>query len=296
MSSVAFFEHPVYGQDPIYLNNHIVVDIPKEQLTYQSFTVEANEKSYLNWDTEDHRSCYLVMQTAAKYFENGPFLVFGENSNGNHSSFKWEFVPFKQTTNVFARYWQQLQVAFGVIFGRTEIEKGDKGIQKSLFEKAFDEVESVTPENSDGKKSNDPFCNDKIIEDQQVLEGNLVRVLYDYRPVGDSHFLVVPKAHRRDFRQLTEEEYTEAAKLSQFIIERLKENQQVSNVYMMHKTQIDAGQSVLHWHMHVITTANAQDDFLSKVKFLWRMTFGSSPIDKNELTSRVNQYKDIFKN
>lgn len=292
MTSAALLGHQVQGA--LYQDSQITVDIPREQLAYQSFTVQTGESSYLNWGTEDHRSSYRVMQAAAQYFDNGPFLVFGESSTGAGDPFRWEFVPFQKTTNVVSRYWQQLQVAFRVFFGGTEIDNGAKGLQKSLYESAFDEVGTVRPEDSDGEKSTDPFCNDEIIGKQLVKEGTHVRVLYDYRPVGDSHFLIVPKAHRRDFRQLTEEEYIEAAELSQFVINKLKENQPVSSAYIMHKTQIDAGQSVPHWHMHVISTASAKDDFWSKVQFLWRMTFGSSPLARDELTRRVDHYKGMF--
>lgn len=292
MSSFALLGHQAHGA--IYQDHHISLDIPQEQLAYQSFTIQADDKQYKDWTTEDHSSSYRVMQAAAEYFQNGPFLVLGENPTSSRSPFQWQFVPFDKTTNVVSRYWQQLQVAFRVFFGGTHLTNEQRSLQKSLFVNAFNQTETVKAEDSDGEKSTDPFCNDAIVEKQLVKEGKHVRILYDYRPVGESHFLIVPKAHQRDFRQLTEEEYIEASELSQFVMRKLKESQPVANTYLMHKTQIDAGQSVPHWHLHIITTGNAQDDFWSKASFLWRMTFGSSPLPNDELSRRVNHYRGIF--
>ena len=277
----------------LYSGQGLEAALPDYQYAPHSFVIQ-NGQRYEEWTADDHRESYKVMMSAAHHFESRPFLVYGEEHIGSSEPHRWHFVPYQTTSNVVSRYWQQLQVAVRVIFGGTSVDEQMETDQSASFEGAFDHMEDTLPEHSTGEKSRDPFCNDEVVEKQTVIEGKQVRVLYDIRPVGDTHFLIVPKAHRRDFRQLTEEEYAEAAQLSQFVIRKLRENQPTANVYMMHKTQLDAGQSIPHWHFHLITTDTPRSDFWSKAGFLWRMTFGAARLDNDELARRVGLYKRIF--
>lgn len=289
----------VFASDPaqglLYSHEKIEAKIPDKQLTPRSFVIQSGGLRYSEWTENEHRQSYKVMTAASSFLSNAPFLVYGEIHSASPSPFRWHFVPFQKQSNIVFRYWQQMQVAWRVIFSDGIPLKGnEKEFRTNQWDGAFDQVKDVNPEVSLKAKSDDPFCNEEIIKNQLVKDGETVRVLYDYRPIGDSHFLIVPKKHRRDFRQLTEEEYVEAAKLSQFVINRLREKQPAANIYFMHKAQPDAGQSVLHWHWHVIITDSPKADFWSKATFLWRMTFGANSLPQKELTERVDHYKEML--
>ncbi|ADI38703.1 hypothetical protein wcw_1352 [Waddlia chondrophila WSU 86-1044] len=274
------------SQGKLYSEESVETKFPKKQLTSQSFVIQAGNSEYLDWTEAKHRASYKIMQAASRHFNNDPFLVLGEEHNSTTAPFHWHFVPFQRKNNPFSRYLQQLQVACKAIFFRSTALDEKKTAKFSNT--------SAAPETSEQIKGNDPFCNEEIIKKQLVKEGAYVRILYDYRPIGDSHFLIVPKTHRSDFRQLTEDEYTEAAQLSQFVICKLKEQQPISDLYLLHKNQRDAGQSVPHWHLHVIANNTSQTNLWSKIQFLWRMTFGSPPLSDDELTRQVKHYKDLL--
>jgi undecaprenyl-diphosphatase len=295
-AALTFSFQPVQGY--FYYDAHIEASVPARQLAPKSFVIEAQQKRYELWDTNDHKSAYRVMQAAADYFQNDPFLVYGLNDHTEDSLFRWEFVPYRKTSNVFSRHWQQACVAYRVMFGGTIISAKQRAEQEAIYEKVLDAVRPEDRVYSENEKGNDAFCDSKVINSQLVLEGKQINVLYNYAPIGQgehkAHFLFIPKAHRKDFRELTEEEYTEASQLSQFVIDRLKETRNIQRAYLFHKTQIDAGQTVPHWHLHLVATENPRNDLLSKISWLYRMTFGASPLPKNKLAEEIRYYRGVL--
>ena len=59
-----------------------------------------------------------------------------------------------------------------------------------------------------------------------------------------------------------------------------KQTRKAEDIYLFHKTGIDAGQTVPHWHMHLIVTANKTQGFFGKLTVLKNMLFGSSPMKR----------------
>ena len=55
----------------------------------------------------------------------------------------------------------------------------------------------------------------------------------------------------------------------------------------MHKTGIDAGQSVKHWHLHVIFSTNTAQNFWGRITVIRNILFGSSPMKRDELARKV---------
>ncbi len=240
------------------------VVIPATQLAKGSFQITANDSAV----------SYRLMQRVAAYWETRPFLVYGTQGN-------WDMVPCETTSNA---YWQQLNVIWRVLFGGTPTVASSSEITLPPYIHKVDQ----------NMKGNDPFCDPNVIQKQQVFEGRRIRVIYNYAPIGSMHFLLVPKEHRKDFRELTEDEYSEAERLSQFVINKLKEQGPIHQTYLFHKTGKEAGQTVEHWHLHLIATENTQNDVLSKLQFLFRMTFGASPLPANTLAQRVAHYQKLL--
>lgn len=56
------------------------------------------------------------------------------------------------------------------------------------------------------KKYACPFCDPFVWKQQQFYEDDLIRGLNDYRPVSESHKLIIPKRHISRFENLTDAE------------------------------------------------------------------------------------------
>ena len=136
----------------------------------------------------------------------------------------------------------------------------------------------------------DPFCNDKVIQKQLLFEGSKIYVLYNYAPVAlgkeKLDFLILPKCHRARFSDLTQSEYIEAMHYSQALIRHFNQKGFLTT-YLFDKTGDEAGQTVLHWHQHVIFTKSKTEELLGKLKVFKNMLFGSSPLSVEALQERV---------
>nr|QIQ10885.1 hypothetical protein OJOKFFHK_00028 [uncultured bacterium] len=96
-----------------------------------------------------------------------------------------------------------------------------------------------------------------------MFEGKYVNILYNYAPIAIDenklHFMLVPKAHREMFSELSVDEYLEASALEQKLGAYYK-RQGYQAAYLFNKTGAEAGQTVPHWHEHVIFTATKVQD------------------------------------
>jgi diadenosine tetraphosphate (Ap4A) HIT family hydrolase len=144
-------------------------------------------------------------------------------------------------------------------------------------------------------QGNDAFCDQKVIDKQLVFEGKEINILYNYAPIvlgeGKLHFLIVPKQHRSKFTDLTETEYLDVMQLSQKLVGFYK-GKGYHTAYLFDKTGIEAGQTVPHWHEHVVFTATKTQEFFGKLTVLKNMLFGSSPLPSKELQIRVLLLKE----
>ena len=143
-------------------------------------------------------------------------------------------------------------------------------------------------------QGNDAFCNPKVLDKQRVFEGKEINVLYNYAPIGlgeeKLHFLIVPKEHHPNFSDLTKSEYLESMQLSQKLI-KFYQGKGFHTAYLFDKTGAEAGQTVPHWHEHVVFTATKTQELFGKWTVLKNMVLGSSPLPPKELQNRVQSLK-----
>lgn len=66
----------------------------------------------------------------------------------------------------------------------------------------------------------------------------------------------------------------------------------IKNAYLLNKTGLDAGQTVKHWHLHVIFSTNVAQDFWGKVTGMKDILLGSSPMKKDVLAKRINALRE----
>ena len=200
---------------------------------------------------------------------------------------------------------RQLTVMKNVVRGAGQIAEEE---QKVLTGKLKEVLSDYSPVESKSEElGTDPFCPGErsAIDRQQIHEGELVRVLYNYAPIDTDgkglHFLVTPKRHVESFHDLTMEEYVEAKEMEEKLLAALQAQElEIKRVDSFHKTGKLAGQSVPHWHLHVVFTT--ADITSSKVQFqaLTRMFFHYvtghlfAKLPQKELVNRVNKHKKIF--
>lgn len=287
--------------------NSLRVFIPKKQLLNQSLQIESKtQKSFDNWSKEDHASSHKLMQFVASAWKNDhitdQYMIFGKVES-NH--FKWEMVPYQKCSNCIYRMIQQIKVLWRIVFGGVTLTKESYANQIKNYKEVlskncipfFENLQKEFQPSENTSKGDDSFCKDDVIERQWVLKGKKVNILYNYAPIGFGgerlHFLVVPKNHRETFTDVTEEEYSESLELTQKLVDHLSESRKtVKNIYLLNKTGVDAGQTVKHWHLHVIFSMNTAQDFWGKITVLKNILLGSSPMQKNELEKKISELRN----
>lgn len=286
----------------VFLGTQTEAVLPHQPIKEGSVAVRSiNQSDFLRWTLEDHVSGYWVLRRISSLWQSKnicQYLVYG---NHTHSEpFKWEIVPYQTTSWKIARVWQQFKVLWNISFGAS-VRPLQNRLQESAFfaNKISDSPPPVTATASSvagATRSHDAFCQTAVIDRQRVLQGRTVNVLFNYAPIGFGgeklHFLFVPKAHRERFSDVTVEEYMEACTLIQRVTQKLTSTRNgVQHAYLFHKTGTDAGQTVPHWHMHLIITTNPGQDWMGKLTVLKNMFWLASPLSGEELRNKVTQYR-----
>ena len=104
------------------------------------------------------------------------------------------------------------------------------------------------------KDSNCIFC--KIangeIPARAIEENDMFRVVLDVGPATRGHALILPKEHYRNLYDLPEEVAAEAVKMAKKVALKMKEKLNCDGVNIVQNNEEAAGQTVFHFHMHVI--------------------------------------------
>lgn len=283
-------------------HNSTQATLPERPLNNQSLNIKTEQnKNFLAWEDREHADSFALMQkTITLWKQNNistEYLVYGKMQPS--SSFTWEMVPHYQPSSFISRFWQQLQILYKISFGTSTRAQADSQNLLDRYRKMFHESFSIRLEQHNPPSSRDPFCIPAVIEKQTVLEGRQVNVLFSYTPIGFGgeklHFLIIPKAHRATFADLTEAEYQESTQLAKRVITYFSQSREIQSVYLFHKSGINAGQTVPHWHMHVVLTANRAQDFFGKLTVFKNMLIGASPMRDPELLPKVAALKAELK-
>lgn len=276
----------------LHQNEAMQLIVPSHSLSHDSVRIESKRANrFADWNRQDHQASYELLQKVAHIWSQRgieDYLVIGrETSEGQ---FGWDMVPFSKEETAF---WKQLTVMKRVFFGEMERDKQMQAEVAQEFEEASNLLDSpfefVKESHQPGT---DPFCNPLVIEKQKVIDlpEESVRVLYDYRPFTYYHFLAVPKEHEEKFSQVPLESYIEASLHAQELIK--KYGKEGATSYLFHKTGKRAGQSVPHWHEHVILPNSAGEETYGRFKVFYNIIFGVSPLKSEELKQRVTALRE----
>ncbi len=289
---------------PVYQGRAAQAIAPANVLKTGALQVAAsgNVTLFEDWTALHHKESFLLLQTIASIWEKEgdvQFMVFGTEGAKLKPPFAWEALPFQPTDNQATRFWQLARVLWRIAFGPAPEDIAFQESKISTFQREIPQHLKKRAESpSESVFGDDAFCRQSVIEKQRVLEGKTVEVLYNFAPVGFGkerlHFLIVPKNHRTTFRDLTEEEYLEASELAGILLKHLKKTRDVKMAYLFHKSGVDAGQTVPHFHIHLIAATTPSQDFWGKASVLKNMVLGSSPMKEDDLRQTVEKYRSEF--
>lgn len=112
------------------------------------------------------------------------------------------------------------------------------------------------------------FC--KILNGEipcsKIYENDYVVAFLDISQVTKGHTLIVPKRHVENVFSLTKEECANIMEACVYVANKLKEKLGVENVNLLNNSGVLAGQSVMHFHMHVIPRYGNDDITIKQVE------------------------------
>lgn len=137
------------------------------------------------------------------------------------------------------------------------------------------------------------FCNirEGKAEAEIVFEDENILAFLDIQPVNYGHTLVIPKKHYDNFLTVPKDVLDRLIHVTQFIAGAVKRSMNADGFNVISNNGDPAGQSVYHFHFHIIPRFN--NDFTIKPKF---KTYGTESMRDygNQIRSFVSKYKDIY--
>ena len=137
------------------------------------------------------------------------------------------------------------------------------------------------------------FCNirDRKAEAEIVFEDENILAFLDIQPVNYGHTLVITKKHYDNFLTVPKDELDRLIHAVQFIAGAVKRSMNADGFNVISNNGDPAGQSVYHFHFHIIPRFNNDFTIKPKVK-----TYGSDSIRDygDQIRSFISKYKDVF--
>ncbi len=290
----AYSQPALMGDAPIYQGKNMQVEVSEQPLAQGAVKIvpKLNARGMSSFRANERRAeTYdLLQKTVSLWKKNGTgdYMIYSKETGDPATRFQWEIVPY---TKEGFRFVKQFKVLWNITFGAPSISPSEKVKTVATLDKIAEATDPVIQKIAQG---HDAFCNSKIIEKQCVFEGKQINILYNYAPIGlgedKLHFLLVPKKHKETFSDLTKSEYLESQDLGEKLAEHYKAKG-ITTVYRFDKNGVEAGQTVPHWHQHVIFTATKAQDLFGKLNVLKNIVLGSSAMSDKALSQRVAQLK-----
>lgn len=137
------------------------------------------------------------------------------------------------------------------------------------------------------------FCNirDRKAEAEIIFEDEHILAFLDIQPVNYGHTLVIPKKHYDNFLTVPKDELRKLIHATQFLAGIVKRSLNAEGFNVISNNGYSAGQSVFHFHFHIIPRFN--NDFALKPAV---KTYSSGSLLEygNNIRSFLSKYKDIY--
>lgn len=94
----------------------------------------------------------------------------------------------------------------------------------------------------------------------KVYENEDVLVFLDINPKAPGHTLVIPKNHYENIYDIQENDLMEITKVVKMMSGRIKERLNPDGIYIRQNSGELAGQSVFHFHIHIVPCYEKQPE------------------------------------
>ena len=127
------------------------------------------------------------------------------------------------------------------------------------------------------------FCDivSKKVEAEILFENDKIISFLDIRPVNFGHALVIPKNHYENFLSVPANELNELIEITQYLSKYIKEVLNADGFNIIVNNGAAAGQTVYHFHFHIIPRFEKDFNFKPNFKFY---SFG-----------KMKEYADIIR-
>jgi len=137
------------------------------------------------------------------------------------------------------------------------------------------------------------FCNikDRKAEAEIIFEDEYVLAFLDIQPVNYGHTLVIPKLHYDNFLTVPKDELDKLIHATKFIAGVVKRSLNADGFNVISNNGNPAGQSVYHFHFHIIPRFNKDFTLKPTTKI-----YGSGTMQEygSQIRSLISKYKDIY--
>jgi len=137
------------------------------------------------------------------------------------------------------------------------------------------------------------FCNikDRKSEAEIIFEDEHVLAFLDIQPVNYGHTLIIPKKHYDNFLTVPKDELDKLIHATQFIAGVVKRSLNADGFNVISNNGNPAGQSVYHFHFHIIPRFDKDFTLKPMVK---NYSQGAMQEYGEQIRSFISKYKDIY--
>lgn len=111
------------------------------------------------------------------------------------------------------------------------------------------------------RQDNCIFCKIAVgdIPSATIYEDDDFRVILDIEPASKGHALILPKEHYADLYELPEELAAKILLVAKKVVTKMTEIVGCSGYNVLQNNGVSAGQTVFHYHMHLIPRYDEDD-------------------------------------
>ncbi len=127
------------------------------------------------------------------------------------------------------------------------------------------------------------FCQivEGSIPSEKVYEDDNLLAILDIAQTTKGHTLVLPKKHSNNFLEMDEKEYMNLMNKVQVLSKRIIKNLNAKGCNILINTNKEAGQTVMHSHVHIIPRYDENDSI--------NISFKENKYDLNEILEKINE-------
>jgi histidine triad (HIT) family protein len=137
------------------------------------------------------------------------------------------------------------------------------------------------------------FCEikNRNSEAEILFEDEHIIAFLDIQPVNYGHTLVITKNHYDNFLTVPKDELDRLMHATQFIAGAVKRSMNADGFNIISNNGSSAGQSVYHFHFHIIPRFNHDFNLKPEIK---SYSAGSMKEYADQVRTFISKYKDIY--